>query len=183
MINTDFENAIFDWVKAASGFSDDNILWDSDTNDRNQPLEQHIGLKIVTDEPVGIPEDNHTFDNAAPSGSEITLSVRIVKEILVRVSVYQGQETGLSSARDIVRTIQLKAALPSNRARFTAVGASCFDLGRVFDVPQVIDADWEARSYFEARFYASDKAEETTTYIQKVRIKNNSTDEEFEVDS
>jgi hypothetical protein len=178
---TALEDALFAWVKGASGFSEEQILWLD--QDGPRPAGQHIGLRLGADAPLGsAPELTHDYDAGRPAGAEIVCTVKEVRELSVTVQVFGGATTTSNAPRAIAGKLQTALGLPTVREALGAAGLSVFDRGRVLSVPEVLDADFEARAVLTIRCYVADDAEESTTFIETVDCEGHSPGETFTVD-
>lgn len=167
------EDAIWQWVKNASGLADSQIVWSDQVTDINKPTGQHVRIRLGDDSPTGVaPEVTHAFDSEADPGEEITISAQQITELPVSVQVFGGASTSNSSARALANTIRNKLALPGTKELFDAVDISCHDLGEVRVLSGVLDADFESRAVFESLFYVLDSVSETNTYIGTVEIED-----------
>ncbi len=181
---TAIENALYTWVQTASGLAAAQVIWAAQGDDLNRPAGQFVTLKMGNDRPLGAaPALSHTYDAGAANGQQIILKVDEVRELVVSVQVYGGPATTGTSARAIATKIQNALGLPTRRAALATAGLSPFDRGQILNVPEVLDADFEARAVFDVRFYVGDGAEERTTYVQSVEIEDTGTSSIFTVSS
>jgi hypothetical protein len=177
------ENAIFAWVRDASGLSASQIVWSEQISDINKPTGQHVRISLGQDTQLGAhPEVTHEYDSGASAGAEITITAESISEFPVTVQVLGGSTVQNSSARAIASTIRNKLALTTTKDAFAAVGISCFDLGRVQSLPAILASNYEARAFFEARFYVLQSVSETNTYISSTEIENLDTGDLFTVE-
>jgi hypothetical protein len=180
---TTIENAIYAWALAKSGLASTQILWSSQTEDTQKPSGQHITLKLDTGQALGaFPETVHTYDDEeATNGQEITHATREVIEASLSVQVIGGPTVGAGSSRSLANTLQRSLALDGVRAAFQAAGFSVIDRGTLSHIPEILDADFEARTVFDVRLLVSDSATEQTGFFETVQITDELTDETFEV--
>jgi hypothetical protein len=176
------ENAIRTWVKTGSGLSDTLVIWAN--QDGPRPTSQHATILIGADTPVGAaPAVTHAYDEDADTGEEITITAREVSELAVTVQILGGAATTSSNARALAKKTQVALGLPTVRAALKAAGLSCFDRGKVESVPEVLDADYEARAVLDVRFYIADDASEVIGYIATVEIEDLDTGTIYTVES
>jgi hypothetical protein len=177
------ENALFAWVQTASGLASSGILWAEQSTDVNRPTGQHVSIKIGTDTPLGsAPEKRHTFVGS-PVEQEVEIQVIEFRELIVSIQAFGGLTTTGTSARALAAKIQTSLGLPSVRAALDVAGLSCFDRGKIEHVSEVLDADYEARALFDARFYLADDVTERVTYVQHVEVEDTVTGKKFTVSS
>jgi len=172
------ENALRAWVVTASGLPQSLVIWANQNGPK--PLGQHITLHLGEDVPLGaFSENTHDYEASRPAGEEIHLVVKGTSEFSLEVQVYGSKEVGATSARALVKRIQTALGLPSIRDALADAGLVCFDRGTITNVPAILDADFEARSVLEARFYVTDDAFDATTFIETVEITDQGNDETF----
>jgi hypothetical protein len=184
---TVIENAIFDWVHLGSGLAADLVVWAAQTDDSNRPPGQHVQIQIGPDVALGgAPHVRHKYLAGQALGQEIALTLDVVREIAVSVQVFGGKTTEPTtgaSARGLAGKIQKAISLPTRRQALNDAGLAPFDVGTIEHVPEVLDADFEARAVFTVRMLVADDAEERVGYIATVEITDLGTGAVYTVDS
>lgn len=176
-----FENAIFDWVKLISLYPDDKIVWLKQNKKILRPIDDFIGLLVISNQAIFQPDSNHEFILANPNGSQVLVTHSITKRVVLLVQVFDTERFGDDSANFIANKLQNSLVLSSIIASFSLVGASCFDRGIVRDLSEVLESDFEARSFFDTSFYLADNVTENNTWVEMVQAENEIVNETFDI--
>jgi hypothetical protein len=179
---TTIETAIYAWALARSGLASTNVLWAFQTTDTQKPTGQFVTLKLDTGSPIGShPEHVHSYDAGADLGAEITLETLEVVRASLSVQVIGGGTNGDSSARAVASKLQRSLALDTAREAFLTAGFSILDRGTIQHLPEILDADFEARAVFDVQILLSDGVTETIGYIATVQVEDTLTEDTFSV--
>lgn len=173
------EAALQAWVAAAGSFDNAHARWAEPNTER--PAGTFATLQMLSRRPLGaVPEMVQVYheDLDVPDGLPVELQATQVLDCALRVSVrappargtHPGTPKGTASAGAIAEQIRLSAALPTQIDNLDAVGVSIFEMGHVQEVDAIVGTDFEGVAFFDCRFYVSNFASESTSYIDSVVI-------------
>ena len=173
-----YENAIHAAVVSASGLSDQNVFWESQTIDHLKPGVQFATLKITSEKALGSSFDTLlTFEPESALGEEIRQEYVFVRELVLSLQIVGGTTVGVGSARDIATKLQRKLQLPATQEVFNGAGLSLINAGDVQNLPEILDAGFEARAVLSLTFYLRETEVTRTGYIDSAEIENEVNDE------
>lgn len=161
------EDALFDWVKAASGLADDYIFFDSQNGVAPIP-NPYVTIRIGDMPNIGVDAQTHEYNSGASAGHEIVFYTNGMRDLTVSVTAFTPDTVGSGSARTIAAKLQAYLALDSIRDPLNAAGLGVLDAGTVRWVPKLDDTDFEGRALLEVRFCLAQSASDTTGYIATV---------------
>jgi hypothetical protein len=166
------EGAILAWVKAASGLGDEAVFFAHQTGGK-PPVVDGMFITISLGDALAlgaVDAVDHSYDDEAPAGEEITLTSRGDRELSISLQCFRGKLSGNESPRAVLSRVQAALALPSRRDALAAAGVSVFDAGSVRWVPELVETAFEARALLEVRCYFVESASEKTTFIEAVEV-------------
>jgi len=166
---TAVEDAIMAWAKNAGGFATGFALWSAQTG----PRPTNTFLEIKLDGPIRLPgvERLKKFEPAAPAGQEMSLIVKGQRQVVARLTVFDGDATGGASSRAILSNILDALELPSVRGGLNAAGLALISVGKVNSIPAIKAAFFEARAVADVTFSLCSTVSERTTYIEHTTLK------------
>lgn len=90
------EDAFFDWIAAATGLADEQIVWTKQGVLR--PATALVSLQLVSVQVHGVDAHAHTYDADADLNAELTHVVVGPRIGILRVQHYGGDATGNASS-------------------------------------------------------------------------------------
>lgn len=165
---TDIEDALRAWVLAASGYTDQLVLFGYQND--NAPNEDYATISLGGQTQIGHDCLTSDYDAMRPAGQEIELKVAGEREFSVTVEFYTTAVTGQATGRALASKVQTALRLPSIRAALNDAGISPFDHGDIQWLPAVESTRFVGRAILTIRCYIRDDLAERTGYIDKVEV-------------
>lgn len=181
-----FESTVRAAIVSACGLAsaESKVIWSHQNGTR--PALPYITLRLTPMRTLGIDGTRHTYNGAAPAGTEITLSHGGMREFGLSVQVF-GDVLGSTGAVATMEALKSSLNKVTIREALEAAGVSFFDFGQVVDLTQIEDTAFEGRAAMEIRGYTTQEITETLGYIQTVdttgTISNVTTTEQVDIGS
>lgn len=164
-----FENALRQWVIAASGLTPEKVI--RAEQDGPRPATVFAEVRIGDVRALGAADAVSTeYDAGGPAGSEVTQTVRGQREFAATVRMFTSSAVGAESARALLLQVQAGLRLPSVRDILHEAGLTCFDQGVVQSIPAILDTRYEGRATLTARFYCEVTISEATGIVGSVEV-------------
>ncbi len=161
------EDALFSWVKTATGLADDFIIFDS--QDGVSPIPNpYVTIRIGDLVNIGVDASEHDYDSSAPAGEEIIFNSNGMRDLTVTLMAFTPATVGNATARNLAAKCQAFLALDSVLLPLNIAGLGVLDAGNVRWVPKLDDTDFEGRAILDVRFCVAQSASDTTGYIATV---------------
>lgn len=159
------EDAIRQWVKAATGYDDDHVIWAYQNGPR--PTDAFALIQMGDFLPLGaFDEAIDEYDAFAAPGEEIISTVTGLRQFDVTVQVFTPEVTTGAAGRAKLAKCQTALALSSVRSALDNAGITPFNIGAVQWVPPVNNNAFEGRALLTVSFYTVDTLTEFNTYIE-----------------
>lgn len=176
------EDAIFTWVRLASGYAAADIIWSD--YEQPRPAGAYLALRISNVRSIGqgwlFVED---AEDPAP-GAEVVTTVWGKRAGTLTIQAIAGDPTGNASPAEVLETVRTKSFLPSIRGPLNAAGVGIAEFGPVQTVSGVIGMSaFEPRAIMTAELNMMASAEELGTFIETVEITDEITDEVYEIEA
>jgi hypothetical protein len=167
-MDTAGEDAIHEWIVAASGLAVDRVLWAVEGFERPESG-PWISLNIIGSTPVG-QSWKETKANPTPSpGAERLITVRSVHVGTLSIQCFGGDATGVDSPRKRLERCALALSLPSRARALNEANVAIGQVGGVQSVGGVINSTrFEPRAVLQVNAHYNDELSETGTYVENV---------------
>lgn len=166
---TTIEDAIYDWIFAATGLA---TIWGE--QDSPQPVYPYASLRVIAGptKVAGQDEERITYDGGQPLGQEIGIEVAGLREMTVSIQVHARESDALSTnhPRDMMTRAQSSLGLPSVLSALHVAGLSVIEEGAVQNVSEAIEDTWISRAMMDVRFGLAASIMERTGYIKDVEV-------------
>jgi hypothetical protein len=184
-MNTTMEDAVHDWIRIATGFAADNVLW-GDQNFERPPLGPWISLNVIGSRKVGKDWKESTPNPTPSPGAERLITVRGVRVGTLSIQCFGGAATGTTTPRDYLERCVLALTLPSRARALNAANVVVADVEDVQSIGGVINSTrFEPRATLQATLHYNIETTETATYVENVSATGyipNETSPEIEVE-
>ena len=159
------EDAIRQWVKAATGYDDDHVIWAYQSGPR--PDEAFALIQMGDFLPMGaFDETVDEYDAFGDPGEEIISTVTGVSQFDVTVQVFTPEVTTGAAGRAKLAKCQTALRLSSIRGALDNAGVTPFNIGAVQWIPPLNNQAFEGRASLIVSFYTIDELTEFNTYIE-----------------
>jgi hypothetical protein len=160
------EDAIYDWIVAATGVS---AHWDFQKIP--QPEFPFASMRILSIARLnGEDETRIEEDPGSPPGEEIEQIRSGPRRMTVSVNFYSTSNDALSDAMSLASTAQASLALPSIAALLYGAGLAVIGEGSLQDLSALEAETWVSRSQFDVVFGIASNTSEKSGYIETVEV-------------
>lgn len=163
------EDALFDLVKASTGFADENIIF-SDQDAWSPSPTAYATIYMGDLMGVGLDASKWDYNVSRPVGAEIVRSTVGLRTMPAKLSIYTPETTGSATARTIAAKLQADLALPSIRQALNVAGIGVLKQGDVRWVPKINNSNFEGRAVVEVMLTLAQGSSDSTGYIKIVNI-------------
>jgi len=179
--NSTIQTAVSQWVAAATGFGNGQILWAGQNAPR--PSGAWVSLNFITYRPVGR-DWIQILDNEDPEaevGQEIIHRVLGVREAVLSIQVFAGPSgtaVGDTAPMAILENIVSVSYLPTRLEALNAAGIGIMGFEPIQNIGALLNpATFEPRAAVTCRMQFASKAEEFGTFIEFVELENETTEQ------
>lgn len=159
------EDAIRQWVKAATGYDDNHVIWAYQSGPR--PDGAFALIQMGDFLPLGaFDETVDEYDAFGDPGEEIISTVTGLRQFDVTVQVFTPEVTTGAAGRAKLAKCQTALGLSSVRGALDNAGITPFNIGPVQWVPPLNNNAFEGRALLVVSFYTLDVLTEFNTYIE-----------------
>lgn len=165
------ENALHDWIVAATGIPADHVLWADQAFERPSDDAPWVAMRIETIQRIG--QDWHvSSDHPAPTaGAEILHTVNGNRTATLTIQCFRGSPTGTTRPQAYLDAAVMGITLPARRAAFLAAGIGIGEISPIRNIGDVISfARFEPRAVVEVTLLLAGTATSTGTYIEIVTL-------------
>lgn len=175
MEETKIQRALRGWVRKASGLPDKKVIWSEQSQPRLEA--PFITMRLGDFIPLGSADEvTQEYDENAPSGEEITITVNGRRSASLSVQVFGA------GAQQTLSKVQTSLGLPSVKEGLEAAGVSIYDIGEVQNVTGLLETVFEPRALTNFSLYCSETVSEQTTFIESVEVTNEINDTTFTIE-
>lgn len=174
MSRTAFEDALWTWVQAASGYGADNVIWRD--GKWNRPSGPYVELRLGPLLQIG---QDWSVVEASPEatpveGEEFIAYARGFRTTELQLEAFNGQAGaahGVAAPDEVLARVMTRARLPSIRDALSAGGVGIARFGPVQTIDGVLgNSSFEARALLTVFLHLSAEEQEFATYIQSVAL-------------
>lgn len=161
------ENAIYDWMSAATGIT---VNWA--TQDLPEPVYPYITLKR-DDDGVDLSARGELLEKTElgnPAGEEIEQTALSDVEFFISCQCRTQSDSPGSSSNAYLNSAKYQLKLPSIRNALRAAGAIVVEAEPVLDLDEVQGEEWVSGASMDVRFRTLASVLEKTGYIAKVEV-------------
>lgn len=178
---SDLEDALYDWVVAASGLNGNNVIWSDEEG--SSPSGTYMVLRIGPMLQLGAFDAHQLIIVEGETDPTKDLEFRTLgqREFALEIQCFGDQTTGDSSAFSALSKVQDSLSLPSTIEALGLKNISPFDIGQIENKSAVKAADFEGRSVLEVRFYTFTTASDFLGYIEAIDVKDESTNKVYPI--
>lgn len=165
------EDALHDWIVAATGIPADHVLWAEQAFERPSDDAPWVALRLESIQRVG--QDWYvSSDHPVPvAGAERLLTVNGVRTALLVIQCFRGAATGTSRPQAYLDAAVMGITLPARRAAFLAAGIGIGEIGPIRNIGDVISLTrFEPRAVVEVTLLLAGTTTSTGTYIEQVTL-------------
>lgn len=147
----DIEDATHKAICLASGYGSDQVVWSF--QNFNAPALDYVVLTFGGEIATGQDWIRITQDLTRPTGQEIKLDVRGIREVPLQIEVFTSDVYGNAAARRVAEMIRTKLRLDGVRHGLRKAGLSPFDSDPVQWIPDIPTARFRGRAMTNIRCY------------------------------
>lgn len=163
---TAIEDALWDWVKAATGLADANIVWAQQGAPRVAP--PFVTLRIDFVRTLGR-DGMQVIDNpGGDPGEEVLLTVRGQRLCQLTIQAVSTTALGASAAVAMLEQVIAASKLPSRVTALNDAKVGIADFDTVQSMDAVVGAGTEPRATVSCRFFTTAETSETGTYVESI---------------
>lgn len=175
---TAVENALFNWVVAASGLAAAKVIWSDEGGPR--PDAPYIALSL--DEVLSVGQDWRVYDDAPDpvAGAELRVRTRGQRTAELQIQYFAALKSGRDALRKLTDVV---AALPLHEYAIDVAGCGIAGADAVQVVRGNRGATLEPRAVTTISLHLAAELEARETYVERtqITITETSTDDEREV--
>lgn len=176
------EDAIFDWVVASSGLSEQNVIWSHELGPR--PDAPYVSLLVNVFRPIGH-DWLDVYDTVDPDpGEEITLRARGHRYCTLSIQCFAAFGNMIGNSGAVAILSDIISGLKLHRYALTRAGVGMAGFGPVATIGNArLGTELEPRAAVEAQFHLASEVTGFETYIEKVLVTNLNTGQEIAMPS